>query len=318
MSAKVNWVHLLLIFIPGTLWGSSFLLNAITLETIPPMTITAARNLISIPLLLVLLYLVGGRLPTSWAGWYPFFVIGLVNNAMPFFLTSWGQQFIDSGLASILLATMPLCTIIIAHFVTIDERLTTRKVIGVGLGLIGVLVLIGPSALLGLTSGIQGQLALVGAATCYAAGGLYARRIFHQKRVPGASPWAVLLEVTTGQFIASMIFVAPGSLLLEAPWVLQPSAASLWALLAQAWLVSIAAVVVYYYLLDAAGATFASMVTYLIPINGVFWGVLIRNEALTWQAMAALVLILLGIAVINGLIGQRRRPSPQLSASGNR
>jgi drug/metabolite transporter (DMT)-like permease len=126
-----NWKNTLLLFIPSTLWGVSFLLTEIILETIPPFTLTAWRNLIAIVPFLGLLHLVNGKLPRTWAGWWPYIIIGLFNNALPFVLVAWGQLYIESGLATILLSTMPLFTIILAHFSIADERMTRDKFIGV-------------------------------------------------------------------------------------------------------------------------------------------------------------------------------------------
>ncbi len=308
MSSTTNWKYILLLFVPGTLWGSSFLLNVFTLDTIPPFTLTAGRNLLSILPLIILLYWIGGRLFWNWASWKSYLIVGFFNNSFPFFLVAWGQQYIDSGLAAILLATMPLFTIFLAHFITTDEKLTLEKLSGISLGLIGIVVLIGPEALQGLGFEIWGQLALLGASMSYAIGGIWVRNIFReaQRKNQSSSQWTPLIEITTGQFIASTIFVIPGSVWFEQPWTLQPSTASILALVAQAWLVSIIAVLIYYYIIDTAGATIASTVIYLIPINGVFWGVLILGEPLTWQAIVSLGLILLGIAIINGLLRQRR------------
>ncbi len=313
VSSSTNWKQILLLFIPGTLWGSAFMLNEIILETIPPFTLTAWRNVIAILLMIVILYLVGGRLPRSWRGWLPYFGLGFFNVAFPFVLISWGQLYIDSGLAAILVSTMPLFTIILAHFITADERLTVEKLIGIGLGLVGIVALIGPGALRGLGANIWAQLAILGAALSYALGGIFMRRFlrirrFTQQTQPQTkSQWTFLVETTTAQFITATLFVLPGSLFFEQPWNLQPSSASLAALVAAAWLLTITPVLIYYYLIDVAGVTFASTVLYLIPINAVFWGALILNEPLTWNAIAALILILTGIAIINGVFGQQKK-----------
>ncbi len=311
MTVPTNWKHLLLLFVPATLWGSSFLLIEIILETIPPLTLTAARNIIAIALFVVILYLMGGQLPRSWQDWRPHFALGAFNGAIPFVLITWGQSHIDSGLAAILISTMPLFTITLAHFTT-DERLTVQKIMGISLGLIGIVVLIGPSALQGVGLNIWGQIAVIGAALSYALGGILMRRFIHthrnqqQTHLQPKSRWTFLLETTTAQFMAATLMVLPGSLLFEQPWTLQPSFASLTALLTTGWLLTLVPIVIYYHLIDAAGVTFASTVLYLIPINAVFWGALILDEAVTWQAIVALMLILSGIAIINGIFNRRQ------------
>ena len=141
MNATGNWKNIFLLFVPGTLWGVSFLFVEIILETIPPFTLTVSRNMIAVIPLLLALYLLGGRLPRSGQGWQPYLVLGIFNNAIPYALITWGQVHIDSGLATILISTMPLFTILLAQFFIADERLTRTKFFGIGLGLVGVLVL---------------------------------------------------------------------------------------------------------------------------------------------------------------------------------
>ncbi|MEM7348049.1 MAG: DMT family transporter [Chloroflexota bacterium] len=298
--------NLLLLLVPGVLWGGAFLLVELILVTIPPFTLTLGRNFISTIALWLMLYWLGGRLPRTWAPWKHNLFLGLVNNTLPFVLVSWGQLFIESGLATILISTMPLFTILLAHFLTDDEHLTTEKIIGITLGMVGILVLMGPTALQGLGENLWGQLAVLGAALCYAIGGIYTRQVFRQnQRQQNQSQWTTLVEVTTGQFIAATLFVLPGSLLLEQPWALQPSLLSMLSLLALALVVTIGAILVYYYLIDVAGVTMASIVIYLIPINGVFWGAVVLDEPITWQVLVALALILVGTAIINGLFKSR-------------
>jgi drug/metabolite transporter (DMT)-like permease len=298
-KAMTNSKNIILLFIPGTLWGVSFLLVEIILETVPPFTLTAGRNVISTVALLLILYGRGGRLPKSWQGWQPYLIVGIFSNALPFVIISWGQQYIDSGLASILVSTMPLFTLLLAHFFSVDERLTSLKLAGISLGLMGVVVLIGPGVWQSLGRQVWGQLAVVGGSLSYALSAIYSRRYFQRTRLQADPRRMAALKITTGQFVSSTFLLVPLSFILEKPLLLQPSNASLVALLAQALPITLIPVVVYYYLIDQVGASYASITVYLIPINGVLWGALLLAEPITWHVVLAMSLILAGIAIVN-------------------
>ena len=296
MTKSNNNLITFLLFIPGTLWGLSFLVQEIILQTIPPLTLTMSRAILAgIPIAL-LLYARGGRFPSTWKGWWPYIVLGLLNNSIPFALISWGQLHIDSNLATILTSLMPLFTVFLAHFYAKGERLSTHKAAGVGLGLIGILVLVGPTALGGIGVNVWAQLAIIAAALSYSIAGIYARNHLHQQE---QSRWNAIFELMSCQYITSTITLLPITLLVDRPWELEPSQASLISLLILGWVMTIGAVVIYYYIIDAAGASVASTTIYLIPINGVIWGALILNETITWQAIVALAFILSGIALVN-------------------
>ncbi|MCP4419286.1 MAG: EamA family transporter [Chloroflexi bacterium] len=315
MGSKIGWKNIILLFIPGTLWGGAFLLTEIALETIPPFSLTAVRNLIATIPLVLLLYSRGGQLPTSWKDWFPFFIIGIFSNAFPFVVISWGQLHIDSGLASILVSTMPLFTIILAHFFIAGERLTPNKLVGIALGLFGVIVLIGPGVLRGLGLNIWGQLAVVAGSMSYAVGGIYTQRYLQKDRTSPQNTRT--LAIIAGQFVSSTIFLLPLSLILEKSWMLQPTAASIFSLLALALPITIIPLLIYYHLIDTVGAGVAAITVYLIPINGVFWGALLLKEQVTGSTVMALLLILAGIAVVNGGRGQQNQPDALESRIGN-
>lgn len=313
MNGANAWRNILLLIIPGALWGSSFLLTEIVLESMPPVTFTTVRNLLTAIGLVALLYWRNGRLPTTWRSWFDYLLLGLFNTAIPFVLISWGQLYIDSGLASILVSTMPLFTIILAHFFTSDERITPTKFVGIVLGLVGIIVLIGPSALEGLGQNMLGQLAVIGAAICYAIGAIQSLRVLQAPRLRALPQQIRAFEVIAGQFVTTAVFFIPIALLIDGIPTQLPSTASTLALFGSAWPMTIIAVVVFYYLIDTVSTTFASLSVYLIPVFGVLFGVLLLNEPLTLQIIVALCLILLGVAIVNGLL-QR---SNQLSVARN-
>jgi drug/metabolite transporter (DMT)-like permease len=184
---------------------------------------------------------------------------------------------------------MPLFTVLLAHFFTQDEKLNWMKVIGIFLGFLGILVLIGPAVLKGLGTHVIGQLAVVGAALCYAMAAIYGRRL---KEVPP-------LVSATGQLIGAALLTMPLSFIIDTPWELSVTLLSLGALACLSLLGTALAYILYYYLLARIGATNVSLVTYLLPITGVFWGALLLGERLHWSAFLALALILAGIAGVN-------------------
>ncbi len=303
---KGNWRNTLLLFIPGTLWGITFFLIEIILEAAPPFTLTAIRNLISSFFLLTLLYVLGGRLPTSWKKWKPYLVVGFFNQAFPFAVITWGQQYIDSGLASILVATMPLFTILLAHFFTDDEQLNANKVVGISLGLLGIIVLVGPGALETVGQNVWGQLAALAGSISYAIGAIFLRRFFQDGRLQIRQQKTAVIELLAGQLITTTCILVPLSFLLEGSWYIQPTVKSVMAMLLIAFPITIIPALVYYSLIDTVGAGFASLAVYLIPINGVLWGALLLNESITWPSILSLCLILSGIAMVNRTTNQSR------------
>jgi drug/metabolite transporter (DMT)-like permease len=215
--------------------------------------------------------------------------MGLCNGAVPYTLINWAEMHIDSGLAAILIAAMPLFTVVLAHFLTPDERFNWMKLVGVFLGLIGVAVLMGPAVLKGIGSNILGQLAVVAAALSYAVAAICGRRF------KDVTP----LVSATGQLMGAALLTAPLSIIVDTPWKLSPLPLSVGALVCLSILGTALAYLLYYYLLARIGATHLSLVTYLIPVTGVMWGALLLKERLHWSAFLGLALILVGIAGVN-------------------
>jgi drug/metabolite transporter (DMT)-like permease len=228
-------------------------------------------------------------MPKWGSVWGTFLLMGLFNGAVPYTLITWAEIHIDSGLAAILNALMPLFTVLLAHLFTGDERLNWMKVVGIFLGFLGVVTLIGPAALKGLGKDVLAQLAVMAAALCYAIAIIYGRRL--KEITP--------LVSATGQLFCAAFLTLPMMLLFDAPWTLSPSFISLGALSCLSLLGTALAYLLYYYLLPQIGSTNLSLVTYLIPITGVFWGALLLGERLHWSAFLALGLILAGIAGVN-------------------
>ena len=304
---------LLLLLIPGTLWGLSFLATEYALESIPPITLGLARSILAGIPLIIALYMLGGQLPRSWQEWKPYIFLGLFNNSIPLVFVSWGQLHTSSGLATILVSLNPLFTLLLAHFFIEEESLNRTKITGIALGLLGVVVLVGPTALQGIGQTLWAQLAIIGGAFSYAIAAIYARRHLRQQ---SGTIWQSIIKLMSSQYITSAITLLPLSLWIDHSLQLRPDPASIAGILALSWPFTLVPVTLYYYLIDRAGPSYTSLTVYLIPPVGIFAGIVFLGERLTWQAVAALLLILAGIAVVNDLRGvlvRRKRPLDAIS-----
>ena len=296
-----SWKTYVLVAIPGTLWGFSFILVDVILRELPTFTLTTIRSFISGFALLIVLYGMGGRLPPTWQDWRPHILLGIFNNALPFTLLTFGQTRIPSGLATILTSAMPLFTILLAHFYT-DEKLNWMKGVGMLIGFGGIFVLVGPNALLGGGTFV-GQMLIISATFCYAIGNIMIRGFFTRAAenppASGNSGFLFLVEVATTQFIAAAIVLLPFSLLGDAPWLLRPSLGTWGAMVTLAVGNTVIAGLVYYYLIETAGSAVGATSVYLIPIAGVIGSAIFLGQAITVQAVVALAFVFAGISLVN-------------------
>ncbi len=279
--------HIVLLLILGIIWSSAFLFIKIGVETIPPMTVAAGRIVIATVLLVLYLKLRGERLPPWGRAWGVIFFVGLFGNGLPFTLVAWGEEQIDSSLAAILMAIMPLTTMLLSHVFTTDERLNGPRIAGVILGLTGVIVLVGPETLLRLGDDAWRQLAVAGGAFCYATAAVAARRL------PPLSPASRGAAV----MICACLQMLPIALWLDQPWTVTPSFNSTVSVVYLGLFPTALATIMLFHLLTLRGATYVAMNNYLIPVFGVFLGAFFLGEFVTPQALAALALILTGIAI---------------------
>lgn len=241
----------------------------------------------------------GLRLPREWAVWRAFFGMGLLNNIIPFCLIVWGQTQIASGLASILNATTPLFTVIVAHFLTADEKMTGNKLAGVLIGFVGVATMIGPAAF-GGSSGLWGQIAILGAAISYSFAGIFGRRF----KAMGVPP----LMTATGQISSSTLMLIPAALLIDKPWTLAMPGLGTWgALIGIALLSTALAYLIFFRILASAGATNLALVTFLIPVSAILLGSLILGEQLEIKHFAGMAMIAAGLAAIDGRLPVKLR-----------
>ena len=287
--AKGQYMDLLLLFGLAMLWGSSYLFIKIVVSEVPAFTLVAGRLTLATVIMWGILRFSGLSMPRSRRIWEGYAVLGFFNVALPFSLISWGEQYIPSGLAALLQATTPIFAVILAQFLTDDDRITPAKIIGVLIGFVGVGVLMLPDLRQGLQASLLGQLAVVGSSLCYAGATIFAR-----SRLRGQPP----LVSATGQLTMGAAAILPASLLIDRPVHLSPSLPVLASWLGLVILGTVSAYFVYFTLLDRARATFVTTVTYIIPINGLILGALVLHERLDVTTLGSLALVLLGVLVV--------------------
>jgi len=282
-------MNLLLLLMLGTIWGASYLFIKVIVAEVPVLTLVAGRLTLATIILWGILRAQGLSLPRSRRMWGAYAVLGFVGLAVPYSLISWGEQYISSGLASLLQATTPVFTVILAHFLTDDERVTIAKIIGVVIGFVGVGILMLPDLRQGLRANLLGQLAIVGSSLCYAGAAIYIR-----SRLRGQPP----LVSTAGQLTMGTVYMLPASLLIDCPFDLSPSLPVLVSWIVLAVLGTVMAYVIYFTIIERTSATFVTMVTYIIPVNGLMLGALVLHESLDATMLGSLVLILLGVLLV--------------------
>lgn len=295
----LEWGLLLLLSI---LWGGSFFFSKVALAELPPFTVVLGRVAIAAVALYVYLRATGRVIPGSREAWRAFFGMGILNNLIPFSLIFWGQTAIASGLASILNATTPIFSILVAHVLTADEKMTPQKIAGVLLGLGGVAVLMSGSAFSG-EAPLWALLACLGAALSYGFAGTFGRR-FRRMGIPPAVG-------AFGQTTATTVMMLPLVAFVDAPWSLPPPhLVTIAALLALALISTALAYIIYLHLLSVGGVTNASLVTLLIPVSAILLGSLVLGERLSASHFLGMALIALGLLSIDGRIFAMLKRAP--------
>lgn len=289
---SVEWALLALL---SVLWGGSFFFAKLALAEIGPLTLTTARVGLAALALFVVIRARGIELPRDRPTWGALFIMGALNNAIPFSLIFAGQTRIDSALAAILNATTPLFTVLFAHWLTRDERLTPMRAAGVGVGFAGAVVVIGPAALAGVGADALAQSAVLVAACSYAFAGIFGRRF---RTLPPAA-------AAFGMLASAFVLMLPVTALAERPELALPSVVPLAAVLGLALLSTALAYLIYFRILAVAGATNLLLVTFLIPISALVLGTLILDERPPGAAFVGMGLIFLGLAAIDGRLFRR-------------
>ena len=284
----------LLLLMLASIWSSSFAFIKLGVDTLPPMTLAAIRIALAALVLYGYARFNAMRIPRERKFWWAAFWMGVFGNGLPFTLIGWGEQTIDSGLAAILMAVMPLATLFLVHIYSTDERLTPAKLAGMVVGFFGVIVLVGPEALKGLGGDAIRQIAVACGALSYAIATTIAKNM--PRLHPAVSGTAVMTMGGIQMCILSLIF--------DQPWLLSPSLMSSAAAVYLGLFPTALATLIYFHLMQERGAMFISFNNYLIPGLGVLWGALFLNEHVSLQEILALGLILTGIAIA----GVRKRP----------
>ncbi|WP_303981686.1 DMT family transporter [Dongia mobilis] len=292
-----GWLEFAMLLSLALVWGSSFLFIKVAVSNgMPPLSLATARIAIGAAILLTVARLRGQSWP-SWsrsgaesggAGiWLRLTFLGIIGNSLPFFLIGWGEQFTTSQLAAILMATIPLLVLILAHVMTHDEKLTGPKIMGVMCGFAGVVVLVGVDALKGLGAQVIGQIAILGGCLSYTFYGVNARRLPQM----GA-------EMTVGIILAlGLLTMLPVWLYVDRPWELAPSGSAWFAVLWLGLLSTAFGNWLFFTLMRRSGASFAATNNFLVPVMGLGWGFFGYHEVPGANALVALVLILVGLAL---------------------
>lgn len=292
-----TWALLMLL---GLLWGGSFFFARVAVAYVPPFTLVFLR--LSLAALALHLYLRGrfGLYDLLKTHWRSFLVLGLINNAVPHTLIFLGQTQIGAGLASILNATTPIWTVLIANSLTTDEKLTPAKITGCLLGLAGTVLLIGPSALAASSVPLWAVSLPLLAAISYGFAGIFGKRF---KGIPAP-------VTATGQLTASALMMLPVSLIVDQPFHLaMPPLSAVLAILALALVSTAFAYILFFRIMALAGATNTSLVTLLVPPSAILLGALFLGERLHLLDLGGMLLIGAGLLVLDGRLLRRARPA---------
>lgn len=265
------------------------MLIKIAVKTITPITLSFGRVALAAVVLAVYGMLRGDTLPRDWKTWLAAGVVGFAGNALPFSLIHWGEQYVDSSLTAILMGVMPVAVALMAHFVIASDPLTGRRALGVAIGFFGLIVLIGWEALGGIGAATFAQVAIVSAALCYSVTTIFVRRVAHLTGRP--------MAVAT--LICGSLMLLPLALVAEQPLTLNPDWASLLSMVMLGVFSTGIATLMYFRLIRSLGPTAFSQINYLIPMMGVGWGALVLGEQPGVREAAALLLILIGVALVN-------------------
>ncbi len=277
----------LLLIILAAIWGSSFMLIKVAVETIPAVAMTTVRLSVAAVVMVVIAAASRQKFPRGIKVWVLIALVAVFGNSLPFAMIAWGEERVDSGLAAIMMAIMPLTTLFLAHFFTTDEKLNRWKFVGVLLGLIGLIVLMGPEKLLTLGDDVVRQLTIAAAAVFYGISALFVKFV---KDVP-------VRALTAGILVLSVISILPFTLFTTDVAAITPSMPAILATVTLGIFQTALAGLIAYFIIRKLGATFFSQLNFIVPLFGVLFGVVFLAESPGLHAILALVIILAGIAL---------------------
>lgn len=297
-SPKLDATGWGLIAILSVLWGGAFFLIEVGLRSYSPNTLVFVRLALAVPPMWIVMRLMGERMPDDLKSWSLLMVVGALNCALPFILFFWGQQYLDSGYASILNATTPIWGVIVAHFMTSDEKATPARIVGVLVGMAGIIVMVGPDAMKGLSNNLLAQIACIISTLFYSFAAIYGRRLSQTQMTP--------MVVATGQTAMAALFMLPVVLLFDQPWAMaMPRMDSTLAGITLALFSTALAYILYFRLIDRAGASNAQLVAFLMPILAVILGIAFLGESLSGGQIAGAALIAVGLVILDGRLVAR-------------
>lgn len=276
-----------LLMLLSLIWGGSFTLIKMAVETVPPATMVAVRVAIAAAILTAIVLWRGLRLPPQGLVWAAFLVQGLLQSALPFTLISWGEKHIASGLAGVLNATPPMFVLVIALVMKRGD-VTAQKVFGVTLGLAGVVVTIGVDALSGGGTASLAQAAVLGASLCYALASMWGQRFSDLPAIVTAA----------GAMTCAAFIMLPAAIVVDRPWTLSPSLEAITAVLALAIVCTALAMVIYFRLVRTLGPLGTTSGSYLRAGFAVALGSIFLGESFTWSTITGMTLIVLGVIAV--------------------
>ena len=289
---KANFSDFSLLIFCAMLWGSAFMMMKVAVADVPPLTVATGRVFIGAMALLAYSLIRGRQFPVGYKTWGLLLIIGMMGSGIPFFLITWAEQVIDSGMAAILMSTGPIFSLLFAHIFTTDDKFTWYKLAGMVMGFFGVVIVIGVDIFNGIGDNLLPQLAAMLAALCYVATGISIRKVDNMK--PD-------MLVACSLVIACVVML-PLSLAIDQPWTLwqQTQPPGLEAISAIVYLGIVPTAFAFFIrakIVMSVGYTFFSMAGYLVPVFAVIFGALFLNEVIEIQAIIALTMVLCGVGI---------------------
>ena len=283
--------NLFLLLLLTTCWGPSFLLIKVALEEMPPLFLAGSRIALGALTLNIIRICRGVPFPTGGTFWRDVLITGVFAQALPFSLINWGEQFVDSAMASLLNGLTPLSTIFLAHFMLSDEKMSNRKLLGVMMGIAGLLILVMPDLLSGMQATVWGIVAISIAALSYGVGLVYARKHF-----AGYDP----ILAPSAQLMTVAMYLLPFGYFSSEVAILEISLNTILSIAVLGVIGTGLAFLVYFKLLSTAGASYVSSSTFILPIYGIVLGTVFLHETITAWMLVGAATILVGVAFANG------------------
>jgi drug/metabolite transporter (DMT)-like permease len=284
-----KWREFALLICLALLWGSSYLFIRVAVDEIPPLTLIAIRVTVASLVLIAVAIWRGIRLPRDLATWRLLFIQSILNSIGAWTLLAWGQQYIDSGLASVLNSTSPIFVFLITLFITRHESAHPWRLAGACVGLLGVILIVGPDVLTGLGQQVAGQFAALASAMLYGVAAIYGRRFAH---LPATA-------TALGTMLWATAVLVPACLIADQPWQLSPSPRALIAAMLLGVFCTGLAMLIYFRLLRTLGSLATASQSYLRAGFGVMLGMVVLGEQLTPLVGIGLLAALAGVALIN-------------------